>query len=346
MNMDTPSITHSSDTMAEKKTIIAVVAVVIVIVAAVAVYFAFFNNGSSDDETYYFYVNYGDNDTKTSWYSAKGTDVDDALSKAFKGTDVTLSYGKSGYPNFDSGMWGVYAYVWSVCSPTTATESIVAPSYDGWGGFIKSNGWESFSGYGSGSQKMYQSCSNVFYFAKYDATTYDIMDPTESVLWQTAGGKNPFTSNVTFNDKKDYYFYINFGDDNILTGWYTAKAKDADSALAAAIKGTDISLTYSHGYPNFNLGMWGVYAYEWSSTTTEARNNSVSSPNYDGWGGFIKSNGWDSYAGFGDEEKKMYQADSTIFYFAMYNSVTYAIDDPTEDLLWQTGSGDNPFAKQ
>jgi len=345
--MDTPSITHLSDTMADKKTIIVVVAVVVVIVAAVAVYFAFFNNGSNNNETYYFYVNYGDNDTKTSWYSATGTDVDDALSKAFKGTDVTLSYGKYGYPNFDSGTWGVYAYVWAVCSPTTATESIVSPNYDTWGGFVKSNGWESFSGYGDGSKKMYQSCSNVFYFAKYDSATYDIMDPTESVLWQTAGGKNPFTSKVTFNEKKDYYFYINFGDDNLLTGWYSAKANDADSALAAAVKGTDIELDYSkYGYPNFNLGTWGVYAYEWASTSSDAVANSVSSPNYDTWGGFVKSNGWDSFSGYGNDAKKMYQADSTIFYFAMYDPATYDIDDPTEDMLWQIDSGDNPFVKK
>jgi len=345
--MDTTYITHLSDIMAEKKTIIAVVAIVIIVVAAVAVYFAFFNNGGNDNETYYFYVNYGDNDVKTSWYSASGTDVDDALSKAFKDTSVTLSYSSYGYPNFDSGMWGVYAYVWSVCSPTTAKDSISSPNYDGWGGFVKSNGWEAFSGYGSADKKMYQSCSNVFYFAKYDPATYDILDPTESVLWQTNGGKNPFTKNVTFNEKKDYYFYINFGDENTLTGWYTAKAKDADSALAAALKGTDITLNYSsYGYPNFDTGMWGVYAYEWASTTTDARNSSVSSPNYDGWGGFVKSNGWDAFSGYGDEAKKMYQADSTIFYFAKYDPATYAIDDPTEDLLWQTGDNNNPFAKK
>jgi len=336
--------------MADKKTMIAVVAIVVIVVAAVAVYFAFFNNGGSSDdgETYYFYVNYGDNDVKTSWYSAKGVDVDDALGKAFKDTSISLSYSKSGYPNFDDRTWGTYAYVWSICSPTMAQDSVIAPNYDSYGGFIKSNGWESFSGYGSGAQKMYQSCSNVFYFAPYGgAPDYDIKDPTESALWQTAGGKNPFTSKVTFDAKKDYYFYINFGDDNILTGWYTANAKNADEALAKAVEGTDIEITYSYGYPNFNGGMWGVYAYEWASTSTDACQNSISRPNYDSYGGFIKSNGWDAYAASGDAEKKMYQADATIFYFSAYGGAPdYAISDPTEDILWQTGSGSNPFAKK
>jgi len=329
--------------MADNK-MIAIVAVVVIAVVAVGAFFIL-NNGSNDDETYYYYIDFGDNDKKTAWYSASGSDADVALEKALKGTDITLTYSKGGYPNFDTGTWGMFVYNWAICSSTTATESVAMPNYDDYGSFVKSNGWDSFSGYGSAAKKVYQAGANVFFFSKYDET-YAINDPTECKLWPTAGGDNPFKKGVTFDAKQDYYFYINFGDNDKKTGWYTAKAKNADDALEAALKDSGITVKYGkYGYPNFDEGTWGVFNYDWSTYTSEASNSSIGYPNYDDYGGFVKSNGWDNFSGYGDSEKKMFQSGSNVFYFAKYDSETYAIDDPTEDKLWQSKAENSPFTK-
>ena len=178
--------------MAENKNVmIAVIAVAVIAIVAVGAFFIMNNGGGSDDETYYFYVNFGDNDTRTAWYSASADNVDNALEKAMKDAKIDVAY-SYGYPNFDDGTWGVFNYNWAICNSTTATQSVSNPNYDSYGGFIKSNGWDSFAGYGDDDKKMYQSGSNVFYFAKYDAETYAIVDPTESMNWQSKSENNPF----------------------------------------------------------------------------------------------------------------------------------------------------------
>ena len=79
--------------MADKKIMIAVGVVAVVAVVAVAAFFLM-NNSSSDDETYYFYINYGDNEAKTGWYTASGSDVDAALEKSVKDKGITVTYSK------------------------------------------------------------------------------------------------------------------------------------------------------------------------------------------------------------------------------------------------------------
>ena len=183
----------------------------------------------------------------------------------------------------------------------------------------------------------------MFYFAKYDAATYAIDDPTECKLWATANG-SPFQKKVDNTAETDYYFYINFGDNDTKTGWYSAKAKNADDALAAAIKDKGITVDYGKsGYPNFDNGMWGIFNYTWFLTNPTTATESIVYPQSDSYGGFIKSNGWDSFSGYGTEAKKVHQSMSEVFYFAKYDATTYAIEDPTECKLWATANG-SPFA--
>ncbi len=330
-----------------KNLLIAVIAVVAIVVIGVGVYFAFFNNGggSSDDDNgdpYYFYVNFGDKDVKTKWYSATGTNTDEALASAMKDAGIELSYSSYGYPNFNGGQWGTFSYNWSICSSQAATDSIGSPFYDTWGGFVKSNGWDNYSGYGSAAKKMDQGISQVFIFSAYDES-YNIVDPSEDTAWMTAAGENPFVKNVTMSHEATYYFYINLGDGDANSKWYSAKSTNADDALAAAIKDSGIELSYSsYGYPNFNGKAGGMYAYNWSDVTKEAADSSTSTPVYGDFNYFQRSNGWDGFSGFGTAAKKVYQSNAEIFIFCQYDE-SYNIDDPTEFDTWKTAGGSNPF---
>ena len=331
--------------MADNKIVIAVAVVAVVVIAIAAAVFVMNNNNSSSDdgEQFYFYINYGDNNDKTGWYSAKATSTDDALAKAVKDKGITITYSSYGYPNFDGGSWGVYSYLWDQCTSVTATESVKYAQYGEYGNFIKSNGWEEYSGYGDGSiKKMNQSQSNVFYFAKYDET-WAIEDPVECELWANATG-SPFLKNENFSVEMDIYFFINFGDNSTKTGWYTAKGSNADVALEKALKDSGITLSYSDiGYPNFDGGSWGTFAYTWHDISSVTASESVKTPYYGSWGDFIKSNGWDSFSGYGSNDaKKLYHSNANVFYFSMYDE-TWAIEDPTECNTWQTASG-SPFA--
>ncbi len=327
--------------MADNKVIIAVAVVAVVAVAAVAIFFVMNNGSSNDDEPFYFYIDFGDNDTKTGWYTATGKNTDDALAKAVEGKGITLTYSKGGYPNFDSGTWGGFAYVWKQCSTQTADESVKYPNYGAYDNFISSNGWISYIGYGESAKKMDQSECNIFYFAKYDPDTYAIKDPTTSTLWKNASG-SPFAKGINPTDEYKYYFYIYFGDNNEKTGWYSASAKNTDDALAKAIDGKGITLTYSKGgYPNFDSGTWGGFAYVWKQCSTQTADESVKYPNYGAYDNFISSNGWISFNGYGDSAKKMNESNSYVFFFSAYDE-SYNIVDPTESTLWKTASG-SPF---
>jgi hypothetical protein len=331
--------------MADKKIMIAVVVVAVVVIVAIAAVVLMNNNNNNNNPQYdfYFYINYGDNNDKTGWYTATAPNTDDALAAAVKDKGITLSYSKYGYPNFDGGTWGVYNYLWDQCTSVTATESISSPTYGAYGDFIKSNGWEAYSGFGNAEKKLDQSMSCVFYFAQYDPTDYSIVDPVECKLWATATN-SPFVKTTNFAAEMDIYFFINFGDNNTKTGWYTAKGSNADDALASALKDKGITLSYSkYGYPNFDGGTWGVFTYSWYETDSTTATESISHPNYGSYGDFICSNGWDSFSGYGTEAKKLYQSNTNVFYFSMYDPSDYSIVDPTESSIWQTATG-SPFA--
>lgn len=330
--------------MADNKVIIAVAVVAVVAVAAVAIFFVMNNGSSNDDEPFYFYIDFGDNDTKTGWYTATGKNTDDALAKAVDGKGITVTYGKMGYPNFDDGTWGVYAYTWKQVTKTTADESIKYPNYGPYDNFLESNGWISYSGYGEVAKKMDQSESNIFYFSKYEkdpvTEQYVIDDPTTSILWQTATG-SPFVKGIEPTKDYKYYFYIYFGDNNEKTGWYSASAKNTDEALAKAVEGKGITVTYGGiGYPNFDDNTWGTFAYNWSECSSLAASESVKNPCYS-YSYFLMSNGWISFNGYGEAAKKLNESNAFVFFFSAYDE-SYDIVDPTETELWKNASG-SPF---
>ena len=329
--------------MADNKVIIAVVVVAVVAIAAVGAFVLINNgNGNNNDETFYFYINYGDNDTKTGWYTATGTNTDDVLAAAVKDKGITITYSKRGYPNFDEGSWGAYAYTWNNSDTVTADASLDGAVYGTYGEFVKSNGWISYAGYGNDAKKMYQSECNIFYFAKYDPVTYAIDDPAASTLWKNAEG-SPFVKGVNPVGDYKYYFYIYFGDNDAKTGWYSATSKNADDALAAAIKDKGITVSYgTSGYPSFDDRYWGTFAYTWYYCNTQTADASVDGINVGPYDEFVKSNGWVSYAGYGDAEKKLNQGISYVFFFAPYDSITYEIEDPTTTTLWKNAEG-SPF---
>ena len=84
--------------------------------------FAAFGNKTTDDETYYFYIDFGDSDQKSGWYSAKAANADDALIKAVDGKDITLTW-SGGYPAFGEGFWAVYNYTWDTFTKKAADNS-------------------------------------------------------------------------------------------------------------------------------------------------------------------------------------------------------------------------------
>ena len=325
------------------------IAAIALIVVTIVVAGAFMMNDSGvggDDEAYYFFIDFGDNDAKTGWYSATGTNADSALESSVKDTGITVTYSKYGYPNFDNEIWGTFVYIWDQCSILTADESIKSPSYGSYNQFIKSNGWEVFSAYGDGEKKLCHSESNVFYFAKYDSETYEIQDPVKSTIWKSKVG-SPFLSKVDFSDPTTYYFFINFGDADVRTGWYSANGSNADDALVDAVKDKGIIVSHSRiGYPTFDDGYWGVFNYTWAECTVTAADNSIKNPHYydSDVKLLIKSDGWDSYSGYDTTENILNQSMSKVFYFSKYDSETYAIDDPTENIVWMNESGSPFFA--
>ena len=182
--------------MADNKMMMfAAVGIVVGLLIGVGVGYAVFNSSSSSndaDETYYFYLNFGDEDVRTKWYSASGANADEALAKALDGTEIKINYGKSGYPSFTESSWGQFVYTYNDTDKLACDGSTVYAQYDSYGGFIKSNGWSAVAGYdGPGiAKKMFEFKGTIFYFAPY-ADDYSIVDPTESTLWKTANG-TPF----------------------------------------------------------------------------------------------------------------------------------------------------------
>lgn len=329
--------------MADNKVIIAIAVVAVVVVAAVGAIFLINNgNGNNNDETFYFYINYGDNNTKTGWYTATGMNTDDVLAAAVKDKGITITYNNDGYPCFDDGTWGSYAYTWNNSDTMTADASIDGAVYDISGEFVKSNGWIAYAGYGSEAKKIYQSECNIFYFAKYDPITSVIEDPAASTLWKNATG-SPFVKGVNPVADYKYYFYIYYGDNDAKTGWYSATSKNTDDALAAAVKDKGITVSYdSLGYPRFDDRYWGTFAYTWYYCNNQTADASDDGVYFGPDGEFAKSDGWVSFAGYGDAAKKLNQGISCVFFFAPYDPITTDIEDPTTTTLWKNAEG-SPF---
>ena len=136
------------------------------------------------------------------------------------------------------------------------------------------------------------------------------------------------------NDEETYYVYLYLGDNNALTGWYSAKAKDANAGIEKAFEGKEgIEFTWSYGYPVAN-GASAIYEYLWNDTSKAAA---------DGSNGTYMS-GWRSYAAYGDAEEKMDISLSHIFFLSAYGPApTYDVVTPKDTNLWKTAEG-TPFA--
>ena len=150
-------------------------------------------------------------------------------------------------------------------------------------------------------------------------------------------------------DETTYYFYVDFGDNSADTGWYSAKAANADKAIEKAFDGKDF-FKWSGGYPAFSDGYWGVYCYTYSEFTKLAAEKSAMYPQYyndwqtgDPTNNLIKSNGWEEFAGYNEtdtgDEPKLHQSSSTVWYFSSYA----AMRSVAQNTAWMTANG-TPFA--
>ncbi len=174
----------------------AVVALVVGILVGAGVGYAAFhndNNAKSIDEKYSFYIYFGDNDSRTGWYSGSGTNIHDAT-QAFDAIMNTLGWkyevsswgyiasidGEAGYQNYG---WAIYQYLYSKTTSEAAAGSILVPSSTG------SNGWGMINGYDSTSGsplKLWEFGSNILFMAPYGETSAPSPASTYD-FWHTTG---------------------------------------------------------------------------------------------------------------------------------------------------------------
>ncbi len=140
--------------------------------------------------------------------------------------------------------------------------------------------------------------------------------------------------NKSSSDEETYYVYLYLGDNNPLTGWYSAKAKDANTGIEKAFEGKEgIDFKWAYGYPTAN-GASAIYEYLWDDTSKAAADGSSDS--------FM--NGWRQYAAYGDGEKRMNISFSHIFFLSSYPAdPPYTPPEPKDTVLWKTAEG-TPFA--
>lgn len=186
-----------------KVMVYAVVALIVGAIVGVGIGYAVFHNDSKDspdspdtpvstDETYSFYLYFGDNDVKTKWYSAEGSDATVAFDKAMK--DAGLEYEVSSYGYVGSidgntgngGGWYIAQYLYSDTTKAAANASIGYPT-ESYGCLKVSNGWVQVSGYdGVEGLKLCEFCSNVYFMSPYNAD-WTAASPVSTTLWMTSG---------------------------------------------------------------------------------------------------------------------------------------------------------------
>ena len=139
------------------------------------------------EETYWYYLYFGADDDRNKWYSATGSDATVAFDKAMDAAGFEWD-GSSGYPSSIAGVgtyWALYEYTYSNYSAEAETSSVAFPVDLGY--YPKSNGWNQFNGYDVEDEdkvKLYQSGSNAFFLAPYDA---DKKDPINCIDWMNSG---------------------------------------------------------------------------------------------------------------------------------------------------------------
>lgn len=125
-------------------------------------------------------------------------------------------------------------------------------------------------------------------------------------------------------DDAEYHFYMYFDANDDRNGWYSAKGANPAEGFDKAMKDANLEYELSGGYLSTvdETGSWSVNAYLYSDTGEEAMLASVTFPEDDQWGYFASSNGWLSFKGHGgyddDQEFKIIQSTSTIFFFSVY----------------------------
>lgn len=205
--------------MDSKSTAFLAVALVIgLVIGAAAGFFLWGNNGDTgnEDETYWFYINFGDGDERTAWYSGEGKSVSEGFDAAMvsAGMDYTLSeYGYLSEIGGVNASWSSFNYLYGEYNTAAQSTSVMYPNYyqqlvddpDNPGekvmvdttNFISSNGWATFNGYGTFKNMLDGSVSNVFYMSMYvelSPNVWGCPNPVTDTGWMNSG---PFAGAAT-----------------------------------------------------------------------------------------------------------------------------------------------------
>ncbi|MFA6804599.1 MAG: hypothetical protein WCR17_01255 [Candidatus Methanomethylophilaceae archaeon] len=152
------------------------------------------------------------------------------------------------------------------------------------------------------------------------------------VLFHSSGSDNNET----------YWFYLNFGESNAENGWYSGDATNATDGFDAAMDKAGFEYEVSsYGYIGTIDGVgtsgWYLCSYSYSETSEDAAEASILYASVS-FGTLTYSNGWKSFSGYGidDSGLKLFESNSTIFYFSVYNS-DWSASSPVSDTEWMAG---------
>lgn len=177
--------------MENKIAVYAVVALLVGAVIGVGAGYALFHSSGDDSsamESYSFYLYFGDDDQRTKWYTADGTDAADGFDKAMKAADMTYEVSSYGYIGAidGEGSWYIAQYLYAETTKAAADASILYPT-ESFGTLKVSNGWASVSGYdGVEGLKLCEFNSNVYFMSIYQAD-YSAASPASTTGWMTTG---------------------------------------------------------------------------------------------------------------------------------------------------------------
>ncbi len=181
---------------------LAVALVVGLAIGAAAGFFLWGSNGDSgnENETYWFYINFGDGDERTAWYSGEGKSVSEGFDAAMvsAGMEYTLNYGYLQGIDGVNASWSSFNYLYNGYTADAQAMSIGYPNYSAESTlFISSNGWSTFNGYGSFMNMLEGSVSSVFYMSMYvelSPGVWGCPNPVTDTGWMNSG---PFAGAAT-----------------------------------------------------------------------------------------------------------------------------------------------------
>ncbi len=310
--------------------------------------------GDESGKTYWYYLNFGDGDERTKWYSGTGTDAAAGLVSAASSSGMDVAVDDSGQVSSIDGFsrgagWSVVCYLYSIYDQTAQSGSLLTPTSPG-GVFVHSNGWAAFNGYDwSAGNTMAQSCYTVFYMAPHSSDG-SVATPVSDDGWMNSGPFDPQNAQAS-EETQTYWYYLNFGDGDERTKWYSGTGTDAAEGLVSAVSasGMEVEINLS-GYIATIDGEGGVYGwstdyYLYSIYDKAAQDASVENPNdlhevyfmySDGW---LRFNGYDWPQGMGGS--KLAQSASTVFYLGIYDPTDWSVPTAITDDGWKDSG---PFA--